>query len=72
MTDIERLLAEADAGLAADLKVLGGLSDDEIDALNELVTAPSDENEIEPHDNDGDVPHLTEEEWAYIAEVTGG
>lgn len=71
MTDgdaLEELLAEAGVAYETDLGLLQPLSDDERDALEELVSAPGPEDVIEPVDDE--VAHLTEEEWAYIVEVT--
>jgi hypothetical protein len=48
------------------------LPDDDKEALADLVAVEDAEQRIEPHDDEDGVPHLTEDEWAYIAEVTGG
>jgi hypothetical protein len=70
MPDLDPQFDEADAARRDAEEAFDRLSDHDKEALDYLATVADDEQGIDPHDDD--TPHLTEEEWAYIAEATDG
>jgi hypothetical protein len=53
----------------ADLARLDELTDEQVDYLARVDELPDPSSEGVEHD---DQPHLTDDEWAYIVEVSGG
>jgi hypothetical protein len=68
VSDVD-FLASAHAARAVDLAALDGLTADQVDYLERLDEIPDPSGEGVEH---GDGPYLTDSEWRYVLEVSGG